>query len=82
MDHSTRLLAGYPHCNVRQCDCGALHVTIGPVTLRLEPAAAETLRSVLAGALSQLGDDAATGEPAGCRPRLRLASPRGGDLPS
>ncbi|MBL9101512.1 MAG: hypothetical protein JNL82_11175 [Myxococcales bacterium] len=47
-----------------------LHVTIGPITMRLEPDAARTLRDVLAVGL------AAISEPRG-GPHLRLASSRG-----
>ncbi len=53
--------------------CGMLHVTVGPLTLRLEPGAAETLRDVLTAAL------VAIAEPRG-GPHLRLASSRGDDL--
>lgn len=79
MDHHTRQLAGTSHCNVRQCSCGMLHVTIGPLTMRLEPGAAETLRAVLGAALEELEGEAARTE---ARPRLRLATSRGDDLSS
>ncbi len=46
-DHS-EFLAGNPHCNVQRCGCGVVHITVGPVSLRLEPAAARELRDTLA----------------------------------
>jgi hypothetical protein len=93
MDHKTRCLAGTNHCNVLQCSCGMLHVTLGPITMRVDPRAGATLHEVLGEALDRLAmeapgsqvearrPDAATdtGKPA---PLLRLASSRGDDLPS
>lgn len=73
MEHRTRNLGGDSHCNVLLCTCGMLHVTIGPVTVRLKPGAAEQLRDVLTDALQQIDAER--------RPQLRLA-PRGDDLPS
>lgn len=58
-----------------------LHVTIGPVTMRLEPGAAETLRDVLAAGLAAIAEPRAphlSSRPA--RPELRLASSRGDEL--
>lgn len=57
-----------------------LHVTLGPITLRVEPGAARTLRDVLGAALTVLEDEARASE--GPRPQLRLASTRGDDLSS
>lgn len=73
MEHHARHLAGNGACNVGQCTCGMLHVTVGPLTLRLEPGAAQTLRDVLTAALTAIA------EPRGA-PHLRLASSRGDDL--
>jgi hypothetical protein len=63
--HHTRTLAGTTHCNVLQCSCGMLHVTVGPVTLRVEPGTARTLRDVLDAALAVIADDAARDDKAG-----------------
>ena len=68
-----RTVGGDSHCNVMLCTCGMLHVTIGPVTVRLKQGAAEQLSDVLAAALQQIDAER--------RPQLRLA-PRGEDLPS
>lgn len=81
MDHQARHLAGNGACNVGQCTCGMLHVTVGPLTLRLEPGAAETLRDVLSAALTAIAEPrAARPSGAGGSPHLRLASSRGDDL--
>src|SRR5687768_16618652 len=63
--HHTRTLAGTTHCNVLQCSCGMLHVTVGPVTLRVEPGTARTLRDVLDAALAVIADDTRRDETTG-----------------
>lgn len=93
--HHTRTLAGNTHCNVLQCSCGMLHVTLGPLTMRVEPGSARMLRDVLDAALAAIAGDAPReDEPrheaprveaeAGRRgpPQLRLASSRKDELPS
>lgn len=90
--HQTRTLAGTTHCNVLQCSCGMLHVTLGPLTMRVEPGSARTLRDVLDAALAAIAADAGQGDEATARssggevearrPQLRLASSRGDELPS
>lgn len=87
MDHKTRCLAGTNHCNVLQCSCGMLHVTLGPITMRVDPRAAATLHEVLGEALDRLAMDAsgsrdAAPEASKPAPLLRLASSRGDELPS
>lgn len=37
------LLADVPPVRVEKCGCGHVHLTLGPVTLRLEPAVFEAL---------------------------------------
>lgn len=92
MDHKTRCLAGTNHCNVLQCSCGMLHVTLGPITMRVDPRAGATLHEVLGEALDRLAMET-PGSQAPARqqsavsdnkpaPLLRLASSRGDDLPS
>ncbi len=47
MHEHSEFLAGTPHCNVQRCGCGVIHVTIGPVSLRLQPEVARELRDAL-----------------------------------
>lgn len=55
MSHPLTLLAHHGACQVEHChDCDVLHVTIGPVTLRVQPAAAQQLRRALTTALARL----------------------------
>ncbi len=49
-----RLLAGGRSFRVEVCGCGMLHVTLGPVTLRLERQACEDLRATLDEAMCRL----------------------------
>ncbi len=74
MEHRTRTLAQNEQCSVQVCTCGAFHVTIGSVTVRVRQEAAENLRGVLAAALQKLAAEEQQ------KPQLRLA-PRD-DLPS
>lgn len=51
MPHAARtLLARTPGIDVEACPCGAVHLTIGALTLRLEPAAFTRLCTTLADA--------------------------------
>ena len=95
MNHTTRCLAGTNHCHVLHCNCGMLHLTVGPITLRIDPRAGITLHEVLGQALERLAAEshdaqleAAPARHAGATdaskpaPLLHLASSRGDDLPS
>lgn len=40
MNHLCRTtLAAHPTCVIERCGCGAIHLTIGAITLRLQPEA-------------------------------------------
>jgi hypothetical protein len=49
-----RRLAGHGPFNVQMCDCGAVHLTAGFVTLRLEPSAYRELAAVINQGLMRL----------------------------
>jgi hypothetical protein len=72
MEHRTKTLAQNEQCSVLQCSCGALHISVGAVTVRVRQAAAEQLRDVLAAALQKIAAE----------PRALGVPPRGDDLPS
>lgn len=42
-----RLLACGPCCVIEMCDCGAVHLTIGAITLRLRPEALTEIAAVI-----------------------------------
>ncbi len=54
-------------CKVELCDCGVLHLTVGPVTFRTTPDMTESFLSTLSEAVHQLAlrsaDAAATSGP-------------------
>ncbi|WP_394832854.1 hypothetical protein LVJ94_40770 [Pendulispora rubella] len=50
--HRTRLAEG-PICMVEECSCGVMHLTIGPVTLRLQADAVESMWVTLGEAISR-----------------------------
>lgn len=55
MSHPLRPLVRTPVCAIEHCtSCDVLHLTLGPVTLRLEIAAARKLASALHEALARL----------------------------
>lgn len=69
MPHRLRPLAHSRTCQIDHCvDCNILHVTVGPLTMRLELSAAQQLRHTLAEALERLGSahesSQATSDPA------------------
>jgi hypothetical protein len=45
--HRTILAAGEA-CLIEQCSCGHIHFTVGPITMRLEPAALGSLAETFA----------------------------------
>ncbi len=64
-----RPLAGSEQCIVEECGCGAMHVTIGAITLRLCPSTVADVTTTLneamqKWALAQLGGRAGTGRAA------------------
>jgi hypothetical protein len=48
-----RPLAGSDQCVVEECGCGAIHLTIGALTLRLGPATAADVSQTLAEAMQR-----------------------------
>ncbi len=48
------LLADGPLCRVEGCACGTVHVSFGPITLRLRPEAVESIWTTLGDAIGAL----------------------------
>lgn len=61
-----RILAQGSVCRVEACDCGVLHVSFGPVTLRLQREAVASLTRTLGEALRK--SDPAHGSHGHCNP--------------
>ena len=49
------LLADGPFCKVECCECGAIHVSLGPLTLRLRAEVVEGVWVTLGEALTRFG---------------------------
>ncbi len=49
------LLADGPFCKVECCECGTIHVSLGPVTLRLRAEVVESIWVTLGEALTRVG---------------------------
>ena len=52
------LLAEGPFCKVESCECGTVHVSLGPMTLRLHPEVVESVWATLGVALGRSGRNA------------------------
>ncbi|MCA9649819.1 MAG: hypothetical protein KC501_07920 [Myxococcales bacterium] len=71
MDHSHQSLAHNRTCQIEYCpECEVMHLTIGPVTLRLQPSAGHQLCSALVEALERLPSRAPTSLRPVLEPRL------------
>lgn len=53
MIHELRLLARLGNTRVEQCSCGAVHLHVGSITLRLDPERATDLAHALASAAKE-----------------------------
>ncbi len=69
MSHPLTPLARRRVCQIEHCSsCDVLHLTIGPVTLRLEPGAARQLGHALAEAMERLESATTVVEPISAPP--------------
>lgn len=50
--HQRTPVANFGPCTIEQCDCGVLHVTVGMMTMRLQPETAGALCLALQRALA------------------------------
>lgn len=53
MAHELRLLSRLGHIRVEQCSCGAVHLHVGSITMRLEPEKAHDLARALSSAAKE-----------------------------
>ena len=54
---SCRVFAHGLFCSIEECSCGVLHVTFGPVTIRIQPEIAESMWMTLGEAIQRLALD-------------------------
>lgn len=70
-----RKLASSSACTLQLCDCGTVHLELGPTTFRMDPETARHVAAAFAAAVRQLGA-------LGClEPASANAGTRGGELP-
>lgn len=53
-EHRTKTIARTPRCRVDQCSCGAVHVTTGGTTVRIDASTARELRDVMVQAIMHI----------------------------
>lgn len=52
-DHKNRIAEG-TYCSVDACECGVLHVTLGPLTVRLQADVVESIWVTLGEAIQRM----------------------------
>jgi hypothetical protein len=62
MSHVTKPIARSPNCRIDQCSCGAVHISVGGTTIRIQEGVARELQHVLAASMHQI-DQARTQAP-------------------
>jgi hypothetical protein len=55
---SRTLLAETPQCRIERCNCGVLHLTIGPLTFRTTPDVLQAIAETTGNALGMMALDA------------------------
>lgn len=66
------ILAESPQARVEACSCGLVHVSVGALTLRMDPEACEGFTTVLARAMVEARRRHRAIEAAEARPQLRV----------
>lgn len=54
MSHVTKPIARTQNCRIDHCSCGAVHISVGGTTIRIQDGAARELRDVLTAALTEI----------------------------
>ena len=54
MSHVTKPIARTANCRIDQCSCGAVHISVGGTTIRIQDGVARELKDVLAAALAEI----------------------------
>lgn len=60
MKHVTTPVARTANCRIDRCSCGAVHITVGGTTIRVQDGAARELRDVLVQAIAEIDRQART----------------------
>jgi hypothetical protein len=54
VSHVTKPIARTSNCRIDHCSCGAVHISVGGTTIRIQDGVARELRDVLAAALNEI----------------------------
>jgi hypothetical protein len=76
LQHIIKTLVRTPNCKIDHCSCGAVHVSVGSTTVRINDGAARELRDALTHALVEIDRTQQSFAPA---PALHLVDTTGGD---
>ncbi|MEM7153902.1 MAG: hypothetical protein AAF799_13720 [Myxococcota bacterium] len=68
MEHKLRTLVRTDHCKIDHCQCGAVHISVGNTTVRVQTNNARELRDALVRAMAEI--DAPNTTTATVRPRV------------
>jgi hypothetical protein len=60
LKHVTTTIARTPNCRIDRCSCGAVHISVGSTTIRIQDGAARELRDILALAMSEIDKQTST----------------------
>jgi hypothetical protein len=54
VNHVSTPIARTQNCRIDRCSCGAVHITVGGTTIRIQDGAARELRDILTSALAEI----------------------------
>jgi hypothetical protein len=54
LSHVTKPIARSPNCRIDRCSCGAVHISVGGTTIRIQDGVSRELRDVLTAALNEI----------------------------
>jgi hypothetical protein len=63
VSHVTKPIARTPNCRIDQCSCGAVHISVGGTTIRIQDGVARELRDVLVAAMHEIDKPRTTQAP-------------------
>jgi hypothetical protein len=58
VSHVSKPIARTSNCRIDQCSCGAVHISVGGTTIRIQDGVARELRDVLTAALNEIDKQA------------------------
>ena len=62
VEHKVRTVTRTQHCKIDNCTCGAVHISVGSVTMRIKAGAARELRDALVRAMAEIDTQTTTAD--------------------